>query len=127
MVGIRGQHLGDGLSVSIVQLDDARGSILLAAGCSTAIAAGCLPLRPGWHAGKGPQAVSDGAVSGAATCDTPHLLIRTVGTWVCASSAEAHQRLPARLSAMSRSLGCPLVDRMRAYMATTKPGVQKPH
>lgn len=39
----------------------------------------------------------------------------------------AHQRLPARFSWISCSVGAPALLRSRAYMDMTKPGVQKPH
>ena len=44
-----------------------------------------------------------------------------------AGRRHAHHKLPAKLTAICCSLGLPLVARRRAYMAMTKPGVQKPH
>jgi len=39
----------------------------------------------------------------------------------------AHQRLPARASSISCSVGASVLDLSREYMDMTKPGVQKPH
>ena len=41
--------------------------------------------------------------------------------------AATHQRLPARFSSISSSVGASILERSRLYMLITKPGVQKPH
>lgn len=42
-------------------------------------------------------------------------------------ASTAYQRLPARLSSISVSVGADVLDLSNEYIDMTKPGVQKPH
>ena len=62
-------------------------------------------------------------------CQGPHKSASTLVQMHTPSKegSTAYQRLPARLSSISVSVGADVLDLSNEYIDMTKPGVQKPH